>query len=104
MVSNGLKAPVFEDLRGDFVATLYGIGEQVSEQDKLLNFLSIPRTKKEISKFLGISNLRYLKEAYLSKLLEQNMIKMTVPDKPTSRNQKYVRTVTGTKGGPFFLE
>ncbi len=102
MHQHGLKALVFEDIRGNFIVAFFGENkqdseqvseqdsEQVGKQDKLLLFLAIPRTKKEISEYLGISSLRYLKEAYLLKLLEKDLIKMTVPDKPTSRNQKYV--------------
>lgn len=106
MHHHGLKAPVFDDIRGGFLVTFCRESEldspQVNQQDnpqvnpqdgmkmKILEFCAIPRTRKEIAEFVGIKDVRYLKEAYLSKLLEQDLIRMTVPDKPTSRNQKYV--------------
>ena len=98
MHHHGLKAPVFDDIRGGFLVTLSRDSEQdspqVNQQDemkmKILEFCAVHRTRKEIAEFVGIKDVRYLKEAYLSKLLEQDLIRMTIPDKPTSRNQKYV--------------
>ncbi len=103
MKSAGLPEPEFE-IEDFFMVTLLRESyikeknevhvtedsEQDSEQDKLLKFLEIPRSKKEISEFLGIKSLRYLKDAYLEKRLTDKKIKMTIPDKPTSKNQKYV--------------
>ncbi len=94
MHRHGLKSPVFDDNRGDFTAIFFGDNPQDNPQDevkmKILEFCVTPRTRKEIAKFVGIKDVRYLKEAYLLRLLEQNLIRMTIPDKPTSRNQKYV--------------
>jgi len=106
MHHHGLKAPVFDDIRGGFLVTFCRDSEQdspqvnqqdnpqVNQQDemkmKILEFCAVHRTRKEIAEFVGIKDIRYLKEAYLSKLLEQDLIRMTIPDKPTSRNQKYV--------------
>lgn len=56
----------------------------------IINFCYIPRSRKEIANHVGIKDVRYLRDAYLIKLIEKNIIKMTLPDKPTSRNQKYV--------------
>ena len=95
MIKHGLEKPKYIDYRGDFVVSFFGVGEiayseQDSEQDKFLKFLETPKTKKEISEFLGISSLRYLKEAYVENLMEAKKIKMTIPNKPTSKNQRYV--------------
>lgn len=98
MKNAGLPEPKF-DIENFFMVTLLRESyinkknkdsEQDSEQDKLLKFLEKPRTKKEISEFLGIKSLRYLKKKYLEELLNSKKIKMTIPDKQTSKNQKYV--------------
>ena len=62
---------------------------------KILGFCSIPRSRKEISDFVGMKDVRYLKEAYLAILIESGRIEMTLPEKPTSRNQKYVKIGCG---------
>ena len=40
-------------------------------------------------------NLRSFIAAYLKPALEAGFIEMTLPDKPTSRNQRYRRTAAG---------
>lgn len=70
--------------------------EQVKEQDKeqatiqdLIQFCSVPRSRKEMQEFMGLTGRRNFSEKYIKPLLSAGKIKMTVPDKPNSRNQKY---------------
>ncbi len=70
--------------------------EQVREQDcskeaLILEFCAVPRSRKEIQTHLGFSGRRHFSETYLKPLLKCGKLKMTIPDKPNSRNQKYVR-------------
>lgn len=70
--------------------------EQVAEQDTsketlILNFCTVPRSRKEIQEHFGLSGRRHFNEAYLKPLLDSGKLVMTIPDKPNSRNQKYVR-------------
>jgi Fic family protein len=66
---------------------------QVTPQDekerKIIEFCQIPRSRKEIAEYLGIKDRKYLKEI-LNRLINKNLLKMTIPDKPTSPKQKYV--------------
>jgi len=66
---------------------------QVTPQDKrereIIKFCQIPRSRKEISEFLGIKDRKYLKQI-LDKMMEKKLIQMTLPNKPTSPNQKYI--------------
>ena len=67
-------------------------GEQDGEQDntsKLLEFCKQPKTRLEIQLFLGIKSRRYLSQNILNPLIKSGLLKMTNPDKPTSKNQKY---------------
>ena len=43
----------------------------------------------EMMERLGLSHRPMFRKNYLSPALEQNLIEMTIPDKPNSRNQKY---------------
>ena len=67
--------------------------EQVEEQDdfvRLLDFCREPRTRAEMQAFLGVGGRKAFVSNYLSPLLQSGKLKMTVPDKPTSKNQKYI--------------
>ena len=57
---------------------------------KILEFCIEPRTSREILDHLGLKDIKSLREQ-LKKLLEQGRLARTIPDKPNSRNQKYIR-------------
>ena len=66
--------------------------EQVKEQvtiQALIQFCSIPRSRKEMQEFMGLAGRRNFSEKYIKPLLEAEKIEMTIPDKSNSRNQKH---------------
>ena len=71
--------------------------DQVSDQDKsqdilhaVLDFCITEKSKQEICSFIGYRNLTYFTRKYLNPLLASDQLKMTIPDKPNSRKQKYI--------------
>lgn len=72
--------------------------EQDREQDSVLNdsqrkvikFCSEAKTTSEIMAFLGLKSRPSFKMRVLDPMLERGLLKMTIPEKPTSRNQKYI--------------
>jgi len=60
--------------------------------DMLIEFCSTPRTREEMQEHLGIANRGYFRTKVLKPLLDVEKLRMTIPDKPNSRNQKYVRS------------
>ena len=71
--------------------------DQVSDQDKsqdilhaVLDFCITEKSKHEICSFIGYRNLTYFTRKYLNPLLASGQLKMTIPDKPNSRKQKYI--------------
>jgi ATP-dependent DNA helicase RecG len=96
----GLREPVFENRRNEFIVTLYnGETEQlitdVTDQYKenngsdLLEFCREPKTRGEISAFLGVKTQYYVMDKYINPLLVTKALAMTVPNKPKSKLQKY---------------
>lgn len=63
---------------------------QVSTQDKILDFCIEPHTKAEIAACCGFKSIKSFSQHHLAPLLESGRLRMTLPDKPSSRNQKYV--------------
>ena len=69
--------------------------DQVNDQDmtlRILKFCESPKSKKEICEHLGYGNLTYFTRTYLKPLLESNQLRMTIPEAPSSRNQKYIKS------------
>lgn len=90
--------PLFEDIRGEFSVTLFNSKVSVlsyepeSEVDiktRLLEFCVIPRTRKEIADFFGLSSIQYAIKRYVDPLVQSGIIQLAIPEKPRSRNQKY---------------
>ncbi len=70
-----------------------GYAHQDTHQDKvekLRKYCENPRSRIEMQEFVGLKDKINFKKNYLIPMLEKGIIKMTIPDKPTSRNQKYV--------------
>lgn len=63
----------------------------------LLEFCSEPQNKKDMMAFLGLANSKNFRNLYLQPLLDAGLLAMTIPDKPTSRYQKYVRVAGNQK-------
>lgn len=62
---------------------------QDSIEEKIIKFCHEPRTASEIADYLNYKDKKSLRK-YLNPLLEIGRIAMTVPDKPNSKNQKYI--------------
>ena len=54
----------------------------------LIRHLIEPHKASELSVILGITD-RTVRNRYLTKMLQAGIIELTIPDKPTSRNQCY---------------
>ena len=61
------------------------------KEKMILKFCVKPRSKQEIAEYMGYKTIKSIKPE-IEHLLMIGYLKMTVPDKPKSRNQKYVIT------------
>ena len=62
--------------------------------NELVLFCRTPRSKKEMMDFLKLSDRKSFEKLYIKPLLNKK-IRYTIPDKPKSRNQKYVAIGNG---------
>lgn len=67
------------------------VTEQVDRAERIIAFCAEPRSREEIQVFVGITHREHFRSKILGPLLDSGKLKMTIPDKPNSRNQKYVR-------------
>lgn len=95
MAEYGLPEPVFQNRRNEFVVILYNRAAasveetKQAEDDTLLAFCRTPRSRQEIADYLGIKATPYMMNKYVLPLIQQGLLRMTIPDKPKSRNQRY---------------
>ena len=110
------KEPEFYSDRSQFVVTLpnmnYGVieegvfstvqdkeqdREQDREQDQIgskslvqvIQYCKYPKSRAELQEYCGLKGRRNFGQNYLTPLIEKGILKMPLPDKPTSKNQKY---------------
>ena len=68
--------------------------EQLSEYvKKLLEIMEydVPYTSNLLMEKLNLKSKEGFRRNYLHPAMEMNLIRMTIPDKPNSRNQRYVK-------------
>ena len=66
------------------------LSEQVRRLLAVMEY-DVPYTATQIMSVLGLKSKENLRKLYISPALEKGLIVMGLPDKPTSRNQTYVR-------------
>ena len=92
----------FNDEPQNFITTIFmheGFENEIKEQptthqdthqDKILEFCKEPKTTKEIMAYLGLKDRRSFSIKYMRPLLNSGKLQMTIPDKPNTKNQKYI--------------
>lgn len=95
----GIPEPEFQQRRGFFCVTFRNnifnqenlkkdlSGDKLKET--IIEFCREPRTRQELITLSGLSRYQ-LMEKYIQPLIEQGIIAYTIPDKPKSKNQKFV--------------
>ena len=60
---------------------------------RLINCMEydVPYTANEIMEKLGLKSKETLRKNYLDPAINMGLVEMTIPDKPNSRNQRYIR-------------
>ena len=68
-------------------------GGQTEQVRRLLAVMEFdtPVTAAELMRRLGLRSRDALRDNYLTPAIEEGLVVMTVPDRPTSRNQRYIR-------------
>ena len=70
--------------------------EHVTEHvERLITVLTGEMNRPQLQAALRLSNRPHFLMTYLRPALDAGLIEMTLPDKPTSRNQRYRRTAAG---------
>jgi ATP-dependent DNA helicase RecG len=55
----------------------------------LLEYCIEPRSRVEIQEFMGLKDREYFRLEILNPLIKEGKLLLTIPEKPTSPNQKY---------------
>ncbi len=75
-------------------ASVIGSKAQDKAQDKvimkIIEFCKQEKNIFEIMNYIGYKNRTRFRRDYIKPLVEKGILRMTISDKPTSKNQKYI--------------
>lgn len=88
----GLPAPIFSVRHGEFKVVMKNgyHTESMSMTDAIIEFCSTPRSRAELVSFVGKSR-NYVISQIVQPLVDSEKLRLTIPDKPRSSNQRYVK-------------
>ena len=66
--------------------------DEVDKKKLIIEFCVRERSKAEIQEYLKIKSERYVRQKLITPLILEGKLRRTIPDKPQSRNQKYIAT------------
>jgi len=88
-----MPSPVFIDRRGIFKVIFYKkaiVQDETSGIEReILDYCKQPRTREELAEKFNFEAPSYFIKTYIYPLIDEGKIKMTLPDKPKSKYQKY---------------
>lgn len=88
----GLLEPEFNSKRGVFSVVLYKQEkgqEETNLKEAIVRYCKTPRSRQELAQEFGFDTPSYFIKKYVQPLVEEKRIRMTLPDKPKSKKQKY---------------
>lgn len=88
----GMSMPVFEVRHGEFKVTMKNtiFRENSTSENAILDFCTVPRSRAELVAFTGKSRT-YTMSNLIKPLLTSGKLKMTLPEKPKSSKQRFVK-------------
>ena len=99
--TDGASTIFIEFMLSQIDKILYDISIQSSEDNeqlseyikKLLHVMEydVPYTSKALMEKLDLKSKEGFRRNYLRPAIDRNLIRMTIPDKPNSRNQRYIK-------------
>jgi hypothetical protein len=81
---------VLDEILNNAGPSSYNLSEYVKKLLSVMEY-DTPYTANAILNLLDLKSKETLRKNYLGPAIESGLIKMTLPDKPNSRNQRYIR-------------
>src|SRR5665648_238797 len=69
--------------------TAQATAQENEEIERLLKYCEIPKSRSEMQEFMNLNHREYFRKSILTPLIKGGLLKLTMPDTPTSPNQKY---------------
>ena len=93
----GTQSEVRDPVKGPSQGPSQGLSQGLSQKsvEKILHFCIEPQKLAFLCKQMNFANRTKFRDKYISPLLREEYLEMTIPGKPTSSQQKYRTTTKG---------
>ena len=81
---------ILDDISAQFMEDNEHLSECIKKLLEVMEYDS-PYTSKVLMEKLGLKSKEGFRRNYLRPAADRNLIRMTIPDKPNSRNQRYIK-------------
>lgn len=82
-------------MQGTMQGTMQDTMQDTMQVRELVKVFTGVHTREELQKMLWLANRDHFRKFYLQPAIEAGLVALTIPDKPTSRNQRYYLTEKG---------
>lgn len=85
---------MIDEALDEIILSIEKESKNISDQvNKLLEIMEpeIPYSSNELMSRLGVKTKETLRSSYLNPAIENGLVRMTIPNKPNSKNQKYIK-------------
>jgi ATP-dependent DNA helicase RecG len=95
--ADNLTVEIVNSIESNIASTIAGTiaGAIADKEIKVLKAAKAPQTRETLLAGIGVTNHRKNYESYMYPLVAVGWLTMTIPNKPTSPNQKYLTTLKG---------
>ena len=91
-IRDGFNTDAKEKENEEFLEHSSGVANMsIKEYARLMEYLKEPRTRQELQTFCNYGSRDYFRTKVLNPLVEEGIIDLTIPEKPHSPKQKYVK-------------
>lgn len=81
-----------------FYLQAHNVNDNVNDNvNNILNFCISPKSRREIFSHIGLAYHTDAYQKHIEPLVSAGLIELTVPEKPKSRNQKFITTEKGKR-------
>ena len=92
VLSLSFKKKVAEKAEGEYLQhSLVGVRLDIADYARIMEYLEIPRSRKEIQEFCGYKSRDSFSKNILNPLICSGKVNLLLPDKAKSPKQKYVK-------------
>ena len=89
-LADEIRPQTLDEVAGQVAESTEQMTEYLKRMLDVMEY-DVPYTSSAIMQLLGLKSKETFRKHYMNPALQHNLVKMTIPDKPNSKNQRYIK-------------